>query len=128
LYNVRSFGVLGAVVSQMCRGRHVSKSRKGFKVLKFASKIMRHILGGVVVALIGLGCFGAPGGGRLLGAALTTLEVLLLWGSPAVVVNTAGQEKNAGARLALGTRCRDGLRGSRPQTTRQSVDNWELPY
>ena len=57
--------------------------------------ISRYLLGGILFALIGLSCLAAPSGAKLFGGALTVLAVLLLWGSPAVVVNTAGQDRNA---------------------------------
>lgn len=55
----------------------------------------RHILLGILLALIGLPMAFAPGShSGFLGVGLTCLAVLVLWGSPTVVVNTAGQDKN----------------------------------
>ena len=50
----------------------------------------RNVLGGVLLLLVGLSSitFG-------IGFVLIALAILLLWGSPTVVLNTAGQDKNA---------------------------------
>jgi hypothetical protein len=56
----------------------------------------RHILWGILLALIGLPLAFAPDSHNgVVGSFLFCLAVLLLWGSPTVVVNTAGQDKNA---------------------------------
>ena len=104
-------GVFGTVTNkrviyQRAKGWFSGGSHEDFPLKHVTSvrlETTRHILGGVLFALIGLGCLGAPGGGKLIGAALTALAVLLLWGSPAVVVNTAGQDKNAARAAGLGS-------------------------
>lgn len=97
-------GVFGTVTNkrviyQRAKGWFSGGSREDIPLKHVTSvrlDITRHILGGALFALIGLSLFAAPsGGGKLIGAALTALAVLLLWGPPAVVVNTAGQDKNA---------------------------------
>lgn len=62
-------------------------------------EISRHLLGGVLLLLIGLGCLGIEKGGWIIGLGLIALAVLLLWGSPAVIVNTAGRDLNASKGL-----------------------------
>lgn len=58
--------------------------------------ISRSILGGLILLLIGLSCLLSSNAfGTLLGACVVALAVILLWGSPAVVVNTAGRDLNA---------------------------------
>jgi hypothetical protein len=57
-------------------------------------EVSRSILGGILFSLIGISLI-AGGAGALAvcsGVGLLTLAALLLWGSPAVVVNTAGQD------------------------------------
>ena len=53
--------------------------------------ITRHIIGGVVLGLIGLLALGV---GELelviFGTVLIVLAIMLIWGSPSVVINTAG--------------------------------------
>jgi hypothetical protein len=96
-------GVFGTVtdkrvIYQRSKGWFSGGSREDIPLKHVTSvrlEITRSLLSGVLLLLIGLACLGAPGGGKLLGAALTALAVLLLWGSPSVVVNTAGQDKNA---------------------------------
>jgi hypothetical protein len=96
-------GVFGTVTNkrviyQRAKGWFSGGSREDIPLKHVTSvrlDITRHLLGGILLALIGLSCLNAPGGAKLVGAALTALAVLLLWGSPAVVVNTAGQDKNA---------------------------------
>lgn len=55
----------------------------------------RNILGGVLLLLVALGLVGVGGGGVIVALAVLALAVLLFWGSPAVVVNTAGRDLNA---------------------------------
>ena len=96
-------GVFGTVTNkrviyQRSKGWFSGGSREDIPLKHVTSvrlDITRHLLGGVLLVLIGLGCLGGPGDTKILGGVLTALGVLLLWGSPAVVVNTAGQDKNA---------------------------------
>jgi hypothetical protein len=55
----------------------------------------RNILGGILFLAFGLVLLASGGGFTVLGAVLIVLAVLFLWGSPTVVVNTAGQDLNA---------------------------------
>lgn len=57
-------------------------------------EISRSILGGILFALVGLSLIagGASAFAVFIGLGLLALAALLLWGSPAVVVNTAGQD------------------------------------
>jgi hypothetical protein len=58
----------------------------------------RHILGAILFFLIGLGMLAVPTNTsptQIGGAILLALAVLFVWGSPAVHVNTAGQDKNS---------------------------------
>jgi hypothetical protein len=55
----------------------------------------RNIIGGIFLLLIGLGLFAADGGAKVIGIIIIAVAVLMLWGSPTVVVNTAGNDLNA---------------------------------
>ena len=55
----------------------------------------RKILPGILFLLIGLGCLPAGGGVTVAGVVVLALAVLMLMGSPSVVVNTAGRDLNA---------------------------------
>jgi len=58
--------------------------------------IKRHLIVGIVVGLIGLAIFGSGEvSGVIGGIILIVIAILLLWGSPLVVVNTAGQDISA---------------------------------
>ena len=59
--------------------------------------ISRQVVAGIVLALIGLMIVlnAADGGAKVFGVLLIAVAGLLLWGSPAVVVNTAGTDLNA---------------------------------
>lgn len=58
--------------------------------------ITRSLIAGVLLLLIGLGMVAADGVGiKILGLGALGIGVLMLWGSPAVTVNTAGQDLNA---------------------------------
>jgi len=57
--------------------------------------ITRSIVGGILLLLIGLGFLAASGGAKFISLVFILLAVLLLWGSPIVVVNTAGNDLNA---------------------------------
>lgn len=60
----------------------------------------RSLLGGILLLLIGLGMLASPEGGIVfLGILLAIVGVLILWGSPAVIVNTAGRDMNAAKGL-----------------------------
>jgi hypothetical protein len=55
----------------------------------------RHLLWGILLLLVGLSLVGAETtNGLLTGTICSALAVLLLWGSPTVHVNTAGQDRN----------------------------------
>lgn len=55
----------------------------------------RSIFVGLFFLLVGLVMLSADGGLKILGLILLFLAVILLWGSPLVVVNTAGGDLNA---------------------------------
>jgi hypothetical protein len=55
----------------------------------------RSILAGILFLLIGLGCLPQGGGATVAGVVILALAVLMLMGSPSVVVNTAGRDLNA---------------------------------
>ena len=59
----------------------------------------RSLLVGVFLLLVGMGMLGADGGLKVIGVVLILLAILLLWGSPTVVVNTAGRDLNASKGL-----------------------------
>jgi hypothetical protein len=55
----------------------------------------RSLAAGILLLLIGLVLLAGDGGVKVVGLIVLALAALLLWGSPAVVVNTSGQDKNA---------------------------------
>ena len=55
----------------------------------------RNILGGILSLAFGVALLAGGSGAMLLGVLLIALAVLLLWGSPKVVVNTACLDLNA---------------------------------
>ncbi len=57
--------------------------------------ISRSIVGGILLLLIGLGALAAGNGAVIVGILFIVVAAILLWGSPAVVVNTAGRDLNA---------------------------------
>ena len=57
--------------------------------------IARSMLGGILFVLVGLGLLSVGGGAAVVGVLLIALAVIFLWGSPAVVVNTAGRDLSA---------------------------------
>jgi hypothetical protein len=59
----------------------------------------RSIIIGLFLLLVGLGSIGTPGGAKAVGVICLILGFLLLWGSPKVVVNTAGRDLNAAKGL-----------------------------
>ena len=59
----------------------------------------RNLMGGVLLLFVGLLIMAAGSGMAIIGFFLMALAVLLLWGSPAVVVNTAGRDLNASKGL-----------------------------
>lgn len=61
--------------------------------------VIRSAVLGILLALVGLAFLSADGGLKLLGILLIAMAVILLWGSPAVVVNTAGRDLNAAKGL-----------------------------
>ena len=51
---------------------------------------------GIILALLGLGLLSADvGAGKIVGLLALAVAILMIWGSPAVVVNTAGRDLNA---------------------------------
>lgn len=59
----------------------------------------RSILGGILLLLLGLSLLASPGGGKIVGILLLIWAFIVLWGSPTVVVNTAGADLNAAKGL-----------------------------
>jgi hypothetical protein len=59
----------------------------------------RNIIGGLLLLLVGLALIAAPDAFKIIGALFLIFAILLLWGSPAVVVNTAGRDLNAAQGL-----------------------------
>ena len=59
----------------------------------------RSIIGGVLLLLIGIGSLAGDGGVKIFGLVCLAFAILLLWGSPKVVVNTAGRDLNAAKGL-----------------------------
>ena len=59
----------------------------------------RNLLGGIVLLFLGVAMLAGGSGIAIIGFFLMALAVLLLWGSPAVVVNTAGRDLNASKGL-----------------------------
>ena len=57
--------------------------------------ISRSLVYGLLSVLFGLVLFGRGGGATIIGLFLLALAALLLWGSPNVVVNTAGRDLSA---------------------------------
>jgi hypothetical protein len=56
-------------------------------------EVSRSVLGGALLLILGLSAFGmGTAAGALVGGLFTILAVLLFWGSPAVFINTAGQD------------------------------------
>jgi hypothetical protein len=54
----------------------------------------RSFIGGILLLVVGLALLVGSGAMKILGVVLIVLAVLLLWGSPKVVVNTAGRDLN----------------------------------
>jgi hypothetical protein len=97
-------GVFGTVtdkrvIYQRAKGWFSGGSREDIPLKHVTSvrlETTRHGLGGMLLFLVGLSCLAAPSASAdVLGVVLIALAILLLWGSPTVVVNTAGQDKNA---------------------------------
>ena len=96
-------GVFGTVTNkrviyQRAKGWFSGGSREDIPLKHVTSvrlETSRSVLLGILVLLLGLSGLAAPGGVKVVGLALTALAVLLLWGSPAVVVNTSGNDKNS---------------------------------
>jgi hypothetical protein len=59
----------------------------------------RSIIGGLFLLLVGLALIAAPDAFKIIGAFFLIFAILLLWGSPGVVVNTAGRDLNASRGL-----------------------------
>jgi len=57
--------------------------------------VSRNILAGLLLILLSFGFTPQGGGATFLGLACLALAIILLWGSPLVVVNTAGRDLNA---------------------------------
>jgi hypothetical protein len=88
------------VIYNRARGWFSGGSREDIPLAHVTSvriDIKRHLLWGILLVIIGLPMALAPGGGagaQVVGAVLVAIAVLVLWGSPTVHVNTAGQDKN----------------------------------
>jgi len=96
-------GIFGTVTSKRViynrsRGWFSGGSREDIALAHVTSvriDTTRHLLWGILLLLVGLSLFGAQTtNGVLAGIACVVLAVLLLWGSPTVYVNTAGQDRN----------------------------------
>lgn len=61
-------------------------------VTSVSLEVSRSILAGILLLLLGLPMLAGTLGTALIGAMFVALAVLLLWGSPAVAVNTAGND------------------------------------
>lgn len=59
----------------------------------------RSVVIGVLILLIGGGLLVGPTETKVIGLVLVAFAILLLWGSPAVIVNTAGRDLNASSGL-----------------------------
>lgn len=57
--------------------------------------ISRSIIWGILLLMIGLTGLVSEGGAKIFGFTALAFSILMLWGSPAVVVNTAGQDLKA---------------------------------
>ena len=71
-------------------------------VTSVSLEVTRSVLLGLFLVIIGVSLLAAPGAvgaAKVVGASLLGLAVLLLWGSPSVKVNTAGQDKKAARGL-----------------------------
>lgn len=87
------------VIYNRARGWFSGGSREDIPLAHVTSvriDITRHLLGGILLVLIGLSMALAGGGAgvQAVGAVLVAVAVLVLWGSPTVHVNTAGQDKS----------------------------------
>ena len=86
------------VIYQRARGWFGGGSREDIPLKHVTSvrlETTRHVLAGILLALIGLPCAFTPQASiSLTGGLLTCLAILLFWGSPKVVVNTAGHDRN----------------------------------
>ena len=59
----------------------------------------RNIMAAILLLAIGIALLAGDGGVKFVGVILIVFAVLLLWGSPMVVVNTAGQDLTAAKGL-----------------------------
>ena len=59
----------------------------------------RSIVGAILLLLIGLGSLAGPTGVKIFGLVCLAFGILLIWGSPKIVVNTAGGDLNAAKGL-----------------------------
>ncbi|TDK28642.1 hypothetical protein E2F46_01885 [Luteimonas aestuarii] len=57
--------------------------------------VSRSIIAGLFFLLVGMTLLAADGGLKILGLLFVAFAVILLWGSPRVIVNTAGRDLNA---------------------------------
>jgi hypothetical protein len=96
-------GIFGTVTSKRViynrsRGWFSGGSREDISLAHVTSVRMdttRHLLFGILLLFVGLGLLGAQStNGVLAGIVCVALAVLLVWGSPTVYVNTAGQDRN----------------------------------
>ena len=62
-------------------------------------EVARSIGAGLFMLLVGFFLLNAEGGLKLLGVLFLAVSVILLWGSPLVVVNTAGRDLTAAKGL-----------------------------
>lgn len=63
-------------------------------------EIERDVFCGIVLGLVGLAMLGSGGAWLMIGGVvLIALAGLLLWGSPSVIINTAGRDLNAARGL-----------------------------
>lgn len=96
-------GIFGTVTSKRViynrsRGWFSGGSREDIALAHVTSvriDTKRHVLWGILLALVGLTLLGGQtGNGIFAGLVCLALAALFVWGSPTVYVNTAGQDRN----------------------------------
>jgi hypothetical protein len=100
-------GVFGTVTSKRvvyygAKGWFSGGSREDIPLKHVTSvslAVIRSVLFGPFLLIVGASLLAAPGAVKVVGVTLLGLAVLLLWGSPSVKVNTAGQDKKAARGL-----------------------------
>jgi hypothetical protein len=83
------------VIYQRSKGWFRGGSREDIPLKHVTSvrlDIRRHVLGAILVLLLSVMPLAYDPGGWILTLAMLAWALLLLWGSPAIVVNTAGQD------------------------------------